>query len=93
MTGSNSVDVYDIGFRGRTKHVYIKLKCSRECVQDGWIGLEFEQSKGQLADILTKRLRRPLLLSKKCPIWPLREECDLSNGMLQLKELEGSVQE
>ena len=45
------------GFSGRTKHVDIKIKCTREFVQRGLFSVRYIPSKEQLADILTKRLR------------------------------------
>lgn len=37
----------------------VKLKCTRKRVQEGLVNLEYVQSRSQLADILTKRARKP----------------------------------
>ena len=50
-----------IGFGGRTKHVDIKLKCTREYVERGLIEVKYVCSKEQKADILTKRIQKPLV--------------------------------
>ena len=50
-----------VGFGGRTKHVDIKLKCMREYVGNGTIALKYVSTEEQMADILTKRLHKPLV--------------------------------
>ena len=47
------------GFKGRTKHVDVKLKCTREFVEEGFVKLEYVPTTDQLADILTKRPWKP----------------------------------
>ena len=47
------------GFNGRTKHVDVKLKCSREYVRRGLFEVKYVSTQDQLADIFTKRLRGP----------------------------------
>ncbi|CAM9882536.1 unnamed protein product, partial [Choristocarpus tenellus] len=44
------------GFNGRTKHVDMKLKCTREYVNQGIFHIEYVPTSRQLADILTKSL-------------------------------------
>ncbi|CAM9672987.1 unnamed protein product, partial [Choristocarpus tenellus] len=44
------------GFNGRTMHVDIKLKCTREYVNKGIFRVKYIPTTLQLADILTKRL-------------------------------------
>lgn len=51
----------EIGHRGSTKHVNVKLKCTMGYVQEELISLEFAQPRNQLATIFTKRVRRPLV--------------------------------
>ncbi|CAN0024168.1 unnamed protein product, partial [Choristocarpus tenellus] len=46
------------GFYGRTRHVDIKLKCTREYVNQGFFAVKYIPTALQLADILTKRLRK-----------------------------------
>ncbi|CAN0044898.1 unnamed protein product [Choristocarpus tenellus] len=46
------------GFNGRTRHVDIKLKCTREYVNKGFFRVKYIPTTLQLADILTKRLRK-----------------------------------
>ncbi|CAN0022724.1 unnamed protein product, partial [Choristocarpus tenellus] len=48
------------GFNGRTKHVDRKLKCTREYVDQGISHVEYVPTSRQLADILTKSLRKSL---------------------------------
>lgn len=43
------------GFAGRTKHVNVKVKCTREFVEGKVFEIAFVPSSAQLADILTKR--------------------------------------
>ena len=50
-----------IGFGGRTKHVDIKLKCTHEYVERGLIEAKCICSKEQRVDILTKRIKKPLV--------------------------------
>ncbi|CAN0391142.1 unnamed protein product, partial [Discosporangium mesarthrocarpum] len=44
------------GFNGRTKHVDMKLKCTREYVEKDLFNIQYVSTTKQLADILTKRL-------------------------------------
>ncbi|CAN0350966.1 unnamed protein product, partial [Discosporangium mesarthrocarpum] len=46
------------GFNGRTKHVDIKLKCTREYINDRSFDVQFVPTTKQHADIFTKRLRK-----------------------------------
>ncbi|CAN0486083.1 unnamed protein product, partial [Discosporangium mesarthrocarpum] len=50
------------GFNGRTKHVDIKLKCTREYINDRSFDDQFVPTTTQLADIFTKRLRKSATL-------------------------------
>ena len=50
-----------VGFRGRSDHVDIELKCTPEYVERGVIELKYVGTKEQMADILTKRLQTPLV--------------------------------
>ena len=50
-----------VGFRGHTKQVDIKLKCTREHVERGAIEWRHVSTKEKMADILTKRLQTPLV--------------------------------
>ncbi len=47
-----------IGFNGRTRHVDVKLKFTRQECERGYIELQYVPTDQQLADGLTKRLRR-----------------------------------
>ncbi|CAM9427410.1 unnamed protein product [Choristocarpus tenellus] len=47
-------------FNGRTKHVNMKLKCTREYVDQGLLHVEYVPTSKQLADILTESLRKSL---------------------------------
>ncbi|CAN0386877.1 unnamed protein product, partial [Discosporangium mesarthrocarpum] len=51
------------GFNGRTKHVDMKLKCTREYVKKDLFNIQYVSTIKQLADILTKRLRKSLTLN------------------------------
>ncbi|CAM9802366.1 unnamed protein product, partial [Choristocarpus tenellus] len=44
------------GFNGRTRHVDIKLKCTREYINQGFFRVNYISTALQLTDILTKRL-------------------------------------
>ncbi|CAM9639234.1 unnamed protein product, partial [Choristocarpus tenellus] len=44
------------GFSGRTKHVDMKLKCTREYMDQGLFHVQFIPTSKQLADSLTKFL-------------------------------------
>ncbi|CAN0033951.1 unnamed protein product [Choristocarpus tenellus] len=46
------------GLNGRTRHIDIKLKCTREYVSKGFITVKYIPTTLQLADIMTKRLRK-----------------------------------
>ena len=50
-----------VGFRGRTRHVDIALKCTREYIENGLVEISYVPSSGQLADIFTKRVRKPVM--------------------------------
>ena len=50
-----------IGFSGRTRHVDVQLKITREYVLRGHFKVEYASSAEQLADALTKRLTGPKL--------------------------------
>jgi len=50
-----------VGFRGRTRHVDIALKCTREYIESGSVEVSYVPSSGQLADVFTKRTRKPLM--------------------------------
>ena len=50
-----------VGFRGRTRHVDIALKCTREYIENGSVGISYVPSSDQLADVFTKRIRKPLI--------------------------------
>ncbi len=47
-----------VGFNGRTRHVDVKLKFTRQECERGHIELQYVPTDRQLADGLTKRLRR-----------------------------------
>ncbi|CAM9962720.1 unnamed protein product [Choristocarpus tenellus] len=49
------------GFNGRTKHVGMKLKCTREYVDQGIFRIEYIPTRKQLAHVLTKYLRKNLI--------------------------------
>ncbi|CAN0474038.1 unnamed protein product, partial [Discosporangium mesarthrocarpum] len=51
------------GFNGRTKHVDMKLKCTREYVEKDLFHIQYVSTTKQLADILTKRLRKSLTIN------------------------------
>ncbi|CAN0438341.1 unnamed protein product [Discosporangium mesarthrocarpum] len=51
------------GFNDRTKHVDMKLKCTREYVEKDLFNIQYVSTTKQLADILTKRLRKSLTLN------------------------------
>ena len=42
-----------VGFRGRTRHVDIALKCTREYIENGSVGISYVPSSSQLADVFT----------------------------------------
>ncbi|CAN0006237.1 unnamed protein product, partial [Choristocarpus tenellus] len=46
------------GFNGRTKHVDMMIKCTREYVDQGLFHVRYVPTSKQLADILTKSLRK-----------------------------------
>ncbi|CAN0435681.1 unnamed protein product, partial [Discosporangium mesarthrocarpum] len=46
------------GLNSRTKHVDIKLKCTREYIHDRYFDVQFVPTTKQLADIFTKSLRK-----------------------------------
>ncbi|CAM9566241.1 unnamed protein product, partial [Discosporangium mesarthrocarpum] len=46
------------GFNGRTKQTHMKLKCTREYINDRSFDVQFVPTTKQLADIFTKRLRK-----------------------------------
>ncbi len=46
------------GFNGRTRHVDVKLKFTRQECERGQVTLQYVPTNRQLADCLTKRLRR-----------------------------------
>ncbi|CAN0510433.1 unnamed protein product, partial [Discosporangium mesarthrocarpum] len=50
------------GFYGRTKHVDIKLKCTREYINDRSFDVQFVPTTKQVADIFIKRLRKSEIL-------------------------------
>ncbi len=47
-----------MGFNGRTKHVDVKLKFTRQKCEQGLVTLKYLPTDHQLADVLTKRLRK-----------------------------------
>ncbi|CAM9821614.1 unnamed protein product [Choristocarpus tenellus] len=49
------------GYNGRTRHVDMKLKCTREYVDQGLFHVEYVPTLKQLADILTKPLSESIL--------------------------------
>ncbi|CAM9525895.1 unnamed protein product [Choristocarpus tenellus] len=51
------------GYNGRTRHVDMKLKCTREYVDQGLFHVEYVPTSKQLADILTRPLRKNLTSS------------------------------
>jgi Reverse transcriptase (RNA-dependent DNA polymerase) len=50
-----------IGFTGRTKHVDVQLKVTREYIAKGHFSVVYTSTADQLADALTKRLTGPKL--------------------------------
>ena len=50
-----------VGFRGRTRHVDIALKCTREYIENDLVGVSYVPSSSQLGDVFTKRMRKPLM--------------------------------
>lgn len=51
-----------IGFTGRTRHVDVQLKITREYILQGHFKIVYTSTKDQLADALTKRVTGPKLL-------------------------------
>ena len=68
-----------VGFRGRIKHVDIKLECTREYVEKEVIELKYVSTKEQVADILTKRLQTPLVTNFVEKV--LSNKCELSSDL------------
>ncbi len=52
------VSAKTMGFNGRTQHVDVKLKFTRQACERGRVTLQYVPTNQQLADCLTKRLRR-----------------------------------
>ncbi len=52
------VSAKTIGFNGRTRHVDVKLKFTRQECEQGRVTLQYVPTDHQLADGLTKRLRK-----------------------------------
>ena len=50
-----------VGFSGRTRHVDVQVKITREYVLRGHFKVEYASTADQLADALTKRLTGPKL--------------------------------
>ncbi len=47
-----------MGFSGRTRHVDVKLKFTRQECESKRVKLQYVPTDQQLADVLTKRLKR-----------------------------------
>lgn len=50
-----------IGFGGRTEHIDMKLKCTRESAGGGLIEVKYVCSKEQRTDSVSKRNQKPLV--------------------------------
>lgn len=50
----------NVGLRGRTKRIHVKLKYTRENIERGAVDFEYIPSRDQLANTVAERLRRSL---------------------------------